>query len=164
MGKGAGGRSEPTDDDTPAPAPSWRNAWPFLAALAVVVIAVVLVLSSNLLRPATERAGDSGQVQQAISDYYDARNNVDYPAFADLTCARDRTAEDFPDAARFRADTERSLSAKGRIVIPEITDLTVTGDRARATVHWHFDKDPDDIATTQLVAVRENENWKVCKA
>ncbi|MGC4934677.1 hypothetical protein ACLQ3C_13465 [Gordonia sp. DT30] len=163
VGRG-GGRSEPEAvDDEPA-APSWRKAWPFLVALLVVVLAAAGIGLSYLFRPAQERAGDSAQVQYAINDLYTARNNVDYTAFRDHTCSVDVNSAGFPAQPEFATENRQSLERNGRIVIPEITDLKVSGDRARATVHWHFDKQSDETQTTKVAAVREDGNWKVCKA
>lgn len=149
----------PPADDAPR---SWRNAWPFLVALAVVVIAVVGILSSNLLRPATDRASDPAQVQMVINDAYTARNSLDYGAYRSATCAREVNAPTFPTEQTFVADNTTSREANGHIVIPEITDITVTGDTATATAHWHYDKHPEQKQTDKVALVRENGDWKVC--
>lgn len=150
-------------DDSPA-APSWRNAWPFLAALLVVVLAAGAIGLSYLFRPPSERAGDSAQVQFAINDVYNARNNVDYDAFRNKTCAADRNASSFPSKDQFTAENTTSRETNGRIVIPEISDVTVSGDRATATIHWNFDNKSDQKQTTKVVVLREDGDWKVCKA
>lgn len=172
MAKRAGRQSRPEavggdavgGDGLDDPSPSWRAAWPFWVALGVVVIAVAGIGLSYLIRPADERAGDSAQVQYAINDVYTARNNVDYAAFRDHTCAAEVNAADFVTQAQFTADNQKSLEDNGRIVIPEISDVAVSGDRATATVHWQYDKKSDQTQTTNVVVLRENGNWKVCKA
>lgn len=167
MGKSAARRrSEPeiTAEPERVPTPSWRKAWPFLVALVVVVAAVGGIVASHIFRPAEDRAGDSAQVQYAINDIYNARNNVDYNAYRDHTCAADRNSTGFPTEAQFTAANQKSREDNGRIVIPEISDVQVSGDRATATVHWHFDKKSDQTQTTKVAAVREDGNWKVCKA
>lgn len=159
------GADDPGAGDVGADAaPSWRKVWPFLLALIVVVVAVVGILLSYLIRPAEKRASEPAQVQYAINDFYTARNNLDYAEFRDHTCAADLNASDFPSEAEFTAENQKSLEANGRIVIPEISDVSVSGDRATATVHWQFDKKSDEKQTTNVVVLRENGNWKVCKA
>ncbi|GAA1482717.1 hypothetical protein GCM10009624_31570 [Gordonia sinesedis] len=157
----------PTDgasaDGAPESAPSWKNAWPFWVALIVVALAVVGLLLSYVWRPAEDRASDSAQVQFAINDVYTARNAVNYGDYRNGHCAADLAAPDFPSAEAFAAENRDSQKANGLIVIPEITDVTVTGDRATAQVQWHFDKQPDRKQTTSVSVARENGKWKVCK-
>ncbi|NDK88140.1 hypothetical protein GYA93_00870 [Gordonia desulfuricans] len=167
MAKGARRSSapEPTDpqpDD--APPPSWRNAWPFLVALVVVALAALGIGLSYLFRPAEERASDAAKVQYAINDQYTARNNVDYAAYRESTCAAELASTGFPSEQTFTTENQASLEANGRVIIPEITDVSVDGDRATAKVHWQFDKKSDQTHTVDTVVVREDGNWKVCKA
>ena len=144
--------------------PSWRSAWPSWAALLIVVLAAAGIGLSYLFRPADERGDDSTKVQYAINAYYTARNNVDYSAYRDATCAATRDSTQFPSESNFETTEKKSLEDNGRVVIPEITDLSVSGERATATVHWHFDNKSDQKQTTAVVALREDGNWKVCKA
>lgn len=156
-----GDNSPPVDDEG---SKSWKDAWPFWVALIVVVAAILGVVLSNVLRPAEDRASDSAQVQFAINDVYTARNNVDYGKYKAATCATDVTSGAILPEAEFVAQNRKSVETNGRIVIPEITDVTVTGDRATARVHWHFDKSPDQTQVTSVVVVKDNGDWKVCKA
>ena len=149
------------DDQRPR---TWKDAWPFWSALVIVVVAILAVVLSNMLRPAEERASDSGQVQFAINDNYTARNNVDYGKFKQSTCAADTSSSSFISEQEFVSQNRTSVESKGRIVIPEITDVTVNGDRATARVHWHFDKTPDDKQTTSVVVVKDDGTWKLCKS
>ncbi|UEA57617.1 hypothetical protein LK459_13405 [Gordonia otitidis] len=141
---------------------TWKDAWPFWIALVVVALAILGVVLSNVLRPAQERASDSGQVQFAINDNYTARNNVDYGKYKESTCAADTSSPSFISGAEFVRQNRTSVESKGRIVIPEITDVTVNGERATARVHWHFDKTPDDEQTTSVVVVKDDGRWKLC--
>lgn len=149
-------------DGAPASPPNWKNAWPFWLALIVVALAVVGLILSYVLRPAEDRASDSAQVQFAINDVYTARNAVDYGAYRNGHCAADLAAPDFPSAEAFATQNRDSQKANGLIVIPEITEVTVTGERATAQVQWHFDKQPDRKQTTSVSVARENGKWKVC--
>lgn len=139
------------------------NMWPFLAAVVVIVLVVGGVLVSNLLRPSDDRVSDAAQVQYAINDSYTARNSLDYRKYRSVTCAAVVDRDDFPTEHAFVADNQRSRDTFGKILIPEITDVTVDGDRATAQVHWHFENKGSDAKTvTAAVVVREGDNWKVC--
>ena len=164
MASGASDSENPNSDlDADEQRPrTWKDAWPFWIALLVVVVAILAVVLSNMLRPAEERASDSGQVQFAINDNYTARNNVDYGKFTQSTCAADTSSTSFISEQEFVSQNRTSVESKGRIVIPEITDVTVNGDRATARVHWHFDKTPDEKQTTSVVVVKDDGTWKLC--
>ena len=147
------------DDQRPR---TWKDAWPFWVALVIVVLAILGVVLSNVLRPAEERASDSGQVQFAINDNYTARNNVDYGKYKQTTCAADTSSSSFISEQEFVRQNRTLVESKGRIVIPEITDVAVNGDRATAKVNWHYDKTPDDKQTTSVVVVKDDGTWKLC--
>ncbi|NDZ93423.1 hypothetical protein G3I13_22970 [Streptomyces sp. SID6673] len=141
---------------------SWKDAWPVLVALGVVVVAAAGIGISYLIRPADERMSTDAQVQHAINDAYTARNDVDYQKYRSSTCAADVSSAAFPNESTFVDQNRKSFDENGHIVIPEITGITVSGDRARAQVHWHFDDKPDQKQVTDTVVVREDGDWKVC--
>ncbi|GAB88087.1 Rv0361 family membrane protein [Gordonia rhizosphera] len=159
----------PRDQDSSRPAGpsdaeprSWKDAWPFLVALAVVLVGVIWIATSYLMRPADDRMSDGARVQHAIDDLYTARGQLDYASFRAATCAADLASDSFPSETAFLEQNRASLEENGPIVIPEISDITVSGDRATAQVHWHFDDKPDQEQTTDVVVVREDGDWKVC--
>ncbi|WP_124710146.1 Rv0361 family membrane protein [Gordonia insulae] len=157
-----GDRGDGTPVDEPPAAPSWRNALPFLVALGVVVVAAVGIGISYLVRPADDRMSTEAHVQHAINNAYTARNDLDYAKFRDATCAADLSSTTFPSESTFLGDNRRSFDENGHIVIPEISGVTVDGDRATAQVHWHFDEKSDQNQVTEMVVVREDGDWKVC--
>ena len=146
-------------DGTPAAPRSWKDAWPFLVALGVIVVAVVGLGLSYLLRPAEERVTDSTRVQYAINDYYTARNASDYTAYREHTCAADLASPSFITEQVF---SEQNRDRRDNPIQIDITDLTVDGDRAQAQVHWHLKNSSDQKHTVPTVVVRENGEWKVC--
>ncbi|MFW0787554.1 hypothetical protein AAFP35_23910 [Gordonia sp. CPCC 206044] len=157
--RGASQSTDPADD---AEQPSWKALWPFLVALAVVVVAAAGIGISYLIRPAEDRMSEEARVQHAVNDQYTARNDLDYAKYRASTCATTVSSATFPTEAVFLDENRKSSEQNGHIVIPEITDITVDGDRATAKVHWHFDDKPDDEQTTGVVVVREDGDWKVC--
>ncbi|MGV9713001.1 Rv0361 family membrane protein [Gordonia sp. NPDC003424] len=164
MSEGQRGRGSARNDDAADAQRSWKDAWPFLLALIVIVVAAAAIGISHLLRPAEDRMSETARVQHAISDAYTARNNADYAAYRSVTCAAELSSDAFPTESEFVEQNRRSNEQNGHIVIPEITDITVTGDRASAQVHWHFDGKPDEQQVAGTVVVREDGNWKVCKS
>lgn len=137
---------------------------PFLIALGVVVTVVAVLVISNITRPPEGRVNDSTLVQYAVNDMYSARNDLDYERYVATLCAADRAPGVVPERADFIEDNRRSLDANGRITIPEMTDLVVTGDRASVDVRWNFDGQEDQTQVTSMIVVREDGEWKVCKA
>jgi hypothetical protein len=169
MAKSAGDRdrdrSGSTDPREPDPADgrrSWKDAWPFLVAFAVVLIAAAGIGISYLIRPADARLSTEAQVQHAINDSYTARNDLDYAKYRGATCSAELTSDTFPDETTFLDQNRKSFEVNGHIVIPEITDIAVNGDRATAKVHWHFDEKADQKQVADTVVVREDGDWKVC--
>ncbi|MXP19869.1 hypothetical protein GIY30_00630 [Gordonia sp. HNM0687] len=154
----SGGRS----DDQMTPAPSWKAAWPFLVALGLVVVAAVGISISYLIRPADDRMSTEAHIQHAVNDVYTARNELDYTRYREATCAAELASDSFPDEDTFVEQNRVSFEENGQIVIPEISEIDVNGDRATAQVHWHFDETPDSEQVTDVVVVREDGDWKVC--
>ncbi|MFZ2239597.1 MAG: hypothetical protein WAV90_08640 [Gordonia amarae] len=152
----------PTPQAPEGDAPSWKAALPFIIAGVVVLVVVIGVLISNAVRPAEDRMSEDAKVQHAINDYYTARNEADFDKYAAANCAAARNAEGFPAKDKFVTDNRKSMDDNGQIKIPEITDLTVNGDRATARVHWHFEKSEDKKNVVDTTVVREDGEWKVC--
>ena len=74
------------------------------------------VLAWNAIRPSDERLSDSAQVQVTIGQYYGALNKGRYSDLIANTCAKDRSAADFPKEAGFpdarKAAVERDGEAR----------------------------------------------------
>jgi hypothetical protein len=126
--------TEPDDDRS--------TAMPILAALAIVGIALAAVFLVRLFR------GDEEPDELQRSDYTDFRT---------FTCVAQQGNE-----TQVIADQRRSAEAKGPRFVDDVTDVAVTGDRATATVVYHFEKSPDDKVSAPMTFVREDGAWKVC--
>ena len=74
------------------------------------------------------------------------------------------------DTCRARQDTESDILARqrdsvakhGARFVDDVTDVAIDGDRATATVIYHFDKAPDTKTGVATTFVREDGAWKVC--
>ena len=48
------------------------------------------------------------------------------------------------------------------VSVAVVAAVAITGDRATATVTYHFERSPEDKVTTPMVFTRDGEDWKVC--
>ena len=56
----------------------------------------------------------------------------------------------------------RQLEHAATAPVDDIKDFAITGDRATATVVYHFEKKPEDKVSQPMTFIRENSTWKVC--
>jgi hypothetical protein len=136
------------DDDRP-------SLMPILTALAVIVVALVAFGLLRLFRG--DETPDEGRVGIAAVGQNDALQRGDYADFRAYTCLAEQGTE-----ARVLGDQRQSTTAKGARFVDDVADIAVTGDRATATVVYHFERSPDDKIKTPATFVRENGEWKVC--
>lgn len=128
---------------------------PILGALAIVVVAVLAVFAVRVFRGG--EPPDDAAVARAVVGQNDALQRESYADFQTFTCAAQQGVE-----AQVLADQRQSAAAKGARYVDDIRDVAVTGDRATATVVYHFEKSADDKVSTPMTAVRESGAWKVC--
>lgn len=138
----------------PADEPS-TTAWPILVALALVAIVVATVTGLRALRGDEVRA-EAG-VDRAVVGQNDALQRQDYPDFIRFTCAGQQRSEE-----TVLAEQRQSSQAKGARIVDDVRGPVIDGDRARATVVYHFENSADDKITTEMSFVREDGEWKVC--
>lgn len=138
------------DDDRP-------TMMPFLTALAVVVVILIAVGLFNLL--GGDGLTDEQQIGQAAVAQNDALQRQDHADFLQYTCR----AEHGPES-EFLTRQRDSVARYGERYIDGVSNVTVDGDRARATVTYHFDSTPDDTTGIETTFVREDGAWKVCSA
>lgn len=139
------------------PGESRSTLAPILGALAIVAVALIAVFALRMLRG--DALPDDAAVARAVVGQNDALQRQNYPDFRAYTCAGQHGIE-----AQVLADQRQSASAKGPRYVDDVKDVAVTGDRATATVVYHFEKSADDKISTPMTAVRENGTWKVCSA
>ena len=136
------------DDDRP-------TFMPIAIAAAIVVIALGSIWVLRFFRG--DEVPDDGLVGRAVVAQNDALQRENYADFRTYTCAAQQGGE-----GQVLADQRQSKSAKGNRFVDDVKDFAVTGDRATATVVYHFQKSPDNKVSTPMTFVRENGDWTVC--
>ena len=87
----------------------------------------------------------------------DALQRQDYADFVGFTCVGQQRSE-----AAVLGEQRQSSAAKGARFVDDVREPVITGDRATATVVYHFENSADDKITTEMTFVREDGQWKVC--
>jgi hypothetical protein len=54
------------------------------------------------------------------------------------------------------------VAKRGERFVDDVVDVVIDGDRATATVTYHFDKAPDTKTGVAMTFAREDGAWKVC--
>ncbi|BCI51292.1 hypothetical protein NIIDNTM18_05700 [Mycolicibacterium litorale] len=146
----------PPESDPDTGRPSDRpTAAPFMVALVIIVLVVIGIWLANLFEG--DELTDEQQIGRAAAAQNDALQREDYRDFVANTCRAEHLTE------REVLDRQRSSSAEqGARFIDGVSGVTVQGDRATATVTYHFDKSEDDKFGVPTTFVREDGAWKVC--
>ena len=139
----------------PEPEPDRPTMAPFLGALAVIAIVVIGIVAFNVFGSKTTTPGD--QVARAAVGQNDALQRQDYAAFRTFTCRADLIAE-----ADFLARQRDSVAKNGERYLDDVTDIRIDGDRAAATVTYHFDKTAETKTPAEVSFAQEDGAWKVC--
>ncbi len=138
------------DDDGATP-------WPFIGALALVLMALLGVGALTLAH--RDRDTETDRVVRAVLGQNDALQRLDYADFRANTCARDAGKEaDVLDRQR------NSVKAKGARYVGNVTDVSISGDTASAVVTYYFEHNRDDKTDVRTAIVREDGAWRVCTA
>ena len=128
---------------------------PFLGALAIIVIIVIGVWLLSLSRG--DGLSEDERVGRAAVGQNDALQRQDFADFRGYTCRAQQGTE-----ADILARQRDSMAKNGARFVDDVTDVVVDGDRATATVTYHFDKAPDTENGVEMAFVHEDGAWKVC--
>lgn len=128
---------------------------PILIALGLVAIVVVAIIGLRVLRGDEVRA-EAG-VDRAVVGQNDALQRQDYADFVGFTCLGQHRSE-----AAVIGEQRQSSAAKGPRIVDDVRETVIDGDRATATVVYHFENSADDKITSEMTFARENGQWKVC--
>nr|WP_183517957.1 lumazine-binding protein [Mycolicibacterium sp. BK634] len=130
---------------------------PILIALVVALlvlgtIGIVWVLDTRQ-KPLTEDV----KVGRAAVGQNDALQRDNYGDFRKYTCAAQQGSE-----AEVLDRQQKSKAAQGARYVDDVTEVKIAGDKATATVVYHFEKAADNKITVPMTFVRENGDWTVC--
>ena len=128
---------------------------PFLGALTIIVIVVITIWLLNVF--GGDRTPDDQRVGLAAVGQNDALQRSNFADFSTYTCAEMHGSE-----AEVLARQRDSSAKHGARFVDDVTDVKIDGDRATATVTYHFDKAPDEKTPVPMTFVREDGAWKVC--
>ena len=128
---------------------------PFLAALAIIVVVVIAIGLFNFFRG--DELSEDQQVGRPAVGQNDALQRQNYADFRNYTCEAQHG-----DEADILARQRDSVAKHGERFVDGVTDVVIDGDRATATVTYHFDKAPDTKTGVATTFVREDGAWKVC--
>ncbi|WNG95724.1 lumazine-binding protein [Mycobacterium sp. ITM-2016-00318] len=128
---------------------------PFLGALAIIVVVVIVIWLFSVF--SDDRIPEDQRVGTAAVGQNDALQRENYADFSTYTCVAERGKE-----ADILARQRDSAAKRGARFVDDVTDVKIEGDRATATVTYHFDKAKDDKKPVPMTFVREDGAWKVC--
>ncbi|MGV0850658.1 lumazine-binding protein [Mycolicibacterium phlei] len=127
-----------------------------MAALTIAVIVVIAIGLVNLFSGDDPPPPDV-EVARAAVGQNDALQRQNYPDFLLYTCPEQQGTE-----AEVIGAQRESVDEKGERYVDDVTDVRIDGDRATATVTYHFDKTPDNKIPVEVTFVRVDGGWKVC--
>ncbi|ALI24588.1 hypothetical protein XA26_07280 [Mycolicibacterium fortuitum] len=130
---------------------------PFLGALGVIVLVVIVVVLLNLF--GSDGRSEEQKVSLAAVGQNDALQRENFGEFSDHTCVAQRGTE-----ADFLSRQRDSVSKRGARYVDDVTSIHVEGDRATATVVYHFGNTPDAKVNTETSFLREDGQWRVCSS
>ncbi|WP_059015550.1 lumazine-binding protein [Mycobacterium sp. M26] len=128
---------------------------PILIALGVAAIVLIGFGISWLVRG--DGLTEDNRVGRAAVGQNDALQRENYPDFRKYTCAQQQGTE-----AEVIARQQQSKSSHGARFVDDVTAVKIEGERATATVVYHFERTPDKRLETPMTFVRESGEWKVC--
>jgi hypothetical protein len=128
---------------------------PFLGALAIIVVVVIAIWLFSVFEG--DRTPEDQRVGRAAVGQNDALQRETFADFSTYTCEKSRGSQ--TDMVARQRD---SSAKRGARFVDDVTDVKIEGDRATATVTYHFDKAPDDKKPVPMTFVREGGAWKVC--
>lgn len=139
----------------PEPEPDRPTIAPFLGAFVIIVIVVIGIVLFNVF--GTQKTTPGDQVAQTAVGQNDALQRADYADFRTYTCRAEQGTE-----ADVLARQRDSVAKNGERYLDDVPTINVDGDRATATVIYHFDKTAETKTEVALSFVREDGAWKVC--
>ncbi|TXI40173.1 MAG: lumazine-binding protein [Mycobacterium sp.] len=127
--------------------------------IALVLVAIVLAVVTGLRSCRGEEISAEAGIGRAVIGQNDALQRGNFADFRRFTCVAEQGTEESVLAAQ-----RNSAQAKGARYVDDVRGFAVNGDRATATVVYHFEKSADDKQTTVMTFAQEGGEWRVCSA
>ncbi|PEH78089.1 hypothetical protein CRM89_20665 [Nocardia sp. FDAARGOS_372] len=145
---------QPAGQDEPIPVDQTdhRSMTPFIAAAVIAVIVLVAIVLGGLLSPAEKNVTEADRITAAVQNFVEGTNATDEVPPPGAACA------DFDPA---RSPLAAQEGTGKTIELASVTDQSVNGNRAKATVTVRVDG-AEQTATWNLV--RADGTWVVCTA
>ncbi|SBS75255.1 conserved hypothetical protein [uncultured Mycobacterium sp.] len=140
--------TEPQDDGA--------SPMPILIALGVALL-VLAAVGAAWLFSSNKPMSEDVKVGRAAVGQNDALQRDNYGDFRKYTCGAQQGAE-----AEVRDRQQKSKAAQGARYVDDVTEVKIDGDRATATVVYHFDHAPATLVKVPMNFVRESGEWTVC--
>jgi hypothetical protein len=140
--------TDPADADRPTMAP-------FLGAFAIIVLVVITIGLFSIF--GSDDVPSDQQVARAAVGQNDALQRQNYADYRTYTCRDQHSVE-----ADILARQRDSVAKRGERFVDDVIDVVIDGDRATATVTYHFDKAPDTKTGVAMTFAHEDGAWKVC--
>ncbi|BBY59024.1 Rv0361 family membrane protein [Mycolicibacterium sarraceniae] len=128
---------------------------PILIALGVAVLVLAAVGAAWLF--SNKPMSEDVKVGRAAVGQNDALQRDNYGDFRKYTCAAQRGVE-----AEVLDRQQKSKAAQGARYVDDVTEVKIDGDKATATVVYHFDHAADNKIKVPMNFVREGGEWTVC--
>jgi hypothetical protein len=164
--------SEPQDQaEQPPPAPPANpknKRWKVIAIAAAVVLVIGAAAASAYVyfKPSDDKATPESDITGVIKAYYAGGQDGDLAKYKATVCAplAEFGLKNMTDG-QFRALAKRTVDVNGRYVVDRVEDITISGDRAKATEIGHSQGGRLEEIGQQRRAVGLNKiegSWKVC--
>ena len=125
---------------------------------AAAIFAVVVIVIAVLTLTGGDGLTDEQRVALAAVGQNDALQRQDYADYQHYTCPEEQGTE-----AEVLGAQRGSSQQRGARYVDDVTDVKIDGERASATVTYHFEKEPNK-RTTPLAFARRDGQWTVCSA
>ncbi|MUL44405.1 lumazine-binding protein [Mycobacterium sp. CBMA293] len=143
----------------PDPQPRQTMA-PFLAAVVFIVVVLIFIAVLNILGVFGKDGPTPDQeIRTAVVGQNDGLQRKDYARFQSFTCKAQAGTQ-----ADVLARQQDSVAKNGQRYVDGVSDIKFDGDKASATLTYHFDKTPDQKPKVPVELVREDGAWKVCSS
>jgi hypothetical protein len=131
------------------------SAMPILIALGVGLL-VLGGFGISVLVNGKEMTPDLLVAKAAVGQN-DALQRDNYPDFRKYTCRAEQGTE-----SEVIGRQAQSKTAKGARFVDDVSAVSITGDKASATVTYHFEKAADNKIKVPMNFVNQDGDWKVC--